>query len=408
MVVTMESNTFAPRFQRRWSHMCAATSEIFKFAELGNIEGIQKLFGASQARPDDIAASTGRTALHYAVVYNQKATVKFLLDQGADTGQEDKKRDSATSIAWERIHGRLANDEVSKAFRVWFMQDSDYFDTRNFTIFHKIVLGHNHSHLHEHLRINETVGLDAQDIDGRTALSWAAARGDAKMTEQLLKAGADPDIVGRDGRTPLHWAAQSTDFRTVTLLVEYKAQVDRLCKMKRTALHYAACNHNDRRYVDVLLENGAAINARDCHDRTALGYATRKGHSETTRCLLESGADPTIADNWNHCPLVEAARASHHEVLECLVELAGERLKWHTQTNQGAGILHVVAAHGNHETMKILGLERCKSIAWIVKDLDGRTPRKLVEARTDVCEKMKAAFRKLYPEQSDQDYELTG
>ena len=361
-------------------------------AELGNVDGIKELFTSRIASVYDVAVSTGRTALHYAVVYNQKKAVKFLLDQGADASQEDKQKDSATNIAWERIYGKLADDEVSDAFGAMFTQDSDYFDNRNFTIFHKIVLGHNHSHLAQHLRLNKTIGIDSQDANGRTPLSWAAARGDYNMTLQLLRAGADPNIHGRDGRTALHWAAQSAGPVTLAALVRQNADVHHLCFMRRTALHHAACNHNDKRYVEILLDVDIDIDARDCHDRTALGYATRKGHPETTRYLLERGANPAIPDNWNYCPLIEAARDTHHETLKCLVESAEQRLRWDARTNQGAGVLHVIAKHGNHETMTIIGLERCKSLNWISEDKLGRTPLQIVHEREKVCAKLKDAF----------------
>ena len=236
---------------------------------------------------------------------------QLLLDQGAEASTEDNANETATDIAWGRIFGKLASDEVSKAFGQMFSADPDYFDNRNFTIFHKIVLGDNPSHLEQHLKLNETIDIDGKDSCGRTALSWAAARGDHGITKQLLTDGADPNVVGKDGRTPLHWAAQSGNPEIMQELLDHNADIHIRDKSKRIALHYTACNHNDRRYIEILLSKGSEINAQDIHERTALGYAAKQRNHETVLCLLEHSADPTICDNWGLCPVMEAAKATH-------------------------------------------------------------------------------------------------
>lgn len=55
-----------------------------------------------------------------------------------------------------------------------------------------------------------------------TALHLAAAAGNAKIVERLLKAGADPLAVNARGETPLHCAVESGDIATIRLLVPKK------------------------------------------------------------------------------------------------------------------------------------------------------------------------------------------
>jgi len=51
--------------------------------------------------------------------------------------------------------------------------------------------------------IAEKRNVDAKDVDGdRVPLHWAAARGDIRCVELLLKAGADASIRDASGRTP--------------------------------------------------------------------------------------------------------------------------------------------------------------------------------------------------------------
>ena len=50
-------------------------------------------------------------------------------------------------------------------------------------------------------------GADVNDLqDGATALHWAVAIGDARLVDQLLAAGADPDIRDRSGRSSVDWS----------------------------------------------------------------------------------------------------------------------------------------------------------------------------------------------------------
>ncbi len=47
----------------------------------------------------------------------------------------------------------------------------------------------------------------AKDVDGTTALHWAAHYGDADLAEKLIKAGADVNAVNDYGSTPMMEAA---------------------------------------------------------------------------------------------------------------------------------------------------------------------------------------------------------
>ena len=225
--------------------------------------------------------------------------------------------------------------------------DEEYFDSRRFPPFHKIILGLNGADLGYQLELSASQ-LNARDADGRTALSWAVARGDEAAVLQLLKAKADPNIAGYDGRTPLHWAALSSSPQTVKMLLKYKADTDPRDQWLRTPIHYASCNHaarnmDDARYVENLIAHGADINAQDCHERTALGYAAKHNHHESLACLLSNEADPSIADNWGFSPLFDAAKASRHESLRLLRQHGAP---CRGQTIQKQTLLHLVAKQG--------------------------------------------------------------
>ena len=150
-------------------------------------------------------------------------------------------------LALTRIFGKLAQTSTLDAMSVMF-RDEDYFENRCFPIFHKIVLELSGADLETQLKLS-TKSINDVDYDGRTALSWAAARGDTKAVEHLLNYGADPNIPSNEGRMPIHWAAQSNCPETLEPLLAHKADLRFLDIWKRTPLMYASCNHNNKKHT---------------------------------------------------------------------------------------------------------------------------------------------------------------
>lgn len=294
----------------------------------------------------------------------------------------DDFRSTAINIAWTRVFGKLVDSSTADAFSCMF-NDEEYFDSRQFPPLHKIVLGLNGADLACQLELTAS-RINDRDADGRTALSWAAARGDEQAVSLLLQAKANPNIAGHDGRMPLHWAANSSNSRIIEILLKYKANTDPRDLWNRTPIHYAACNHaapnmDDARYVGTLVAHGADINAQDCHERTALGYAAKHNHFKSLECLLENVADASLADNWGFSPLFEAVKVSHHESLRLLV-LYGAKCKG--ETIQKQNLLHLVAKQGSMETVDILGAQNLRDLEWEMRDVKGDNARDLLQKRS--------------------------
>ena len=118
---------------------------------------------------------------------------------------------------------------------------------------------------------------------GRTLLQDAASAGSLRMTELLLRLGADPNVGIADGRTPLYCVANECQVagggEVVRALVRAGALVNAAIGVKRcTALHMAARRGNVE-VAEALLECGADIGARDRGGDTPLQRAKncRKG-----------------------------------------------------------------------------------------------------------------------------------
>ena len=122
------------------------------------------------------------------------------------------------------------------------------------------------------------------DAFGYTPLHRAAARGDRRMVEFLLRHGADPNARNRMGQTPLHGTAQ----QGLTFIVES------------------------------LLEKGADVNATDEDGMTPLHLSAEVGCAESLQALLVAGADPFRKNLQGERPRDLAVKMGHLNLLPLL------------------------------------------------------------------------------------------
>ena len=129
---------------------------------------------------------------------------------------------------------------------------------------------------------------------GRTLLHDAAAQGNLRMLELLLRLGADPNGKTRGGHTPLYSAANECRLTgggdVVRALVRAGAQVDaRSDAQHGTALHMAARRGNTE-VAEALIGCGADINARDKAGVTPLRRAENCRMAGVASLLVSHGA----------------------------------------------------------------------------------------------------------------------
>ena len=69
--------------------------------------------------------------------------------------------------------------------------------------------------------------------------------------------------------------------------------------------------------MEILLNAGANVHARDDGGLIPLHNACSFGHAEVVSLLLRAGADPNARDNWSYTPLHEGS-ASENMLFEIL------------------------------------------------------------------------------------------
>ena len=138
--------------------------------------------------------------------------------------------------------------------------------------------------------------LQAKDDLGRSVVLLAAHfAGDLDLVKLLHAKGAPVDVPDVNGRTALSFAAEDGRLDLVRWLVEQRAEIDRRDQAGRTALFHAALNARDD-VITFLADRGAAVDARDQFGDTPLMVACAKSLDATAALLVARGADPKLKD----------------------------------------------------------------------------------------------------------------
>lgn len=161
----------------------------------------------------------------------------------------------------------------------------------------------------------------------RTSIHLAARKGDVKIIEILLSAGAEIDAEDSDGKTPLCYVttdgmaiSNSDRAQTIRALVNAKANTNHDCFHEDAATPLQlACSESDSDLMQFLINHGADVNYR-----TPLTSACRAGFVEGATMLLRNGAraggSNTNEERFYISPIEEASRTQHTELLELLLQ----------------------------------------------------------------------------------------
>jgi len=158
---------------------------------------------------------------------------------------------------------------------------------------------------------------DDRSVHHVSPLWCASVAGKVKVVEVLVKYGADVNSVSDTGSTPVRSACFMTHLDVVRLLVANNADI------QRPNHNGGTCLINSVQSVELckfLLENGAAVNAEDIQNKTALHYAIQEHRHETTKLLLQFHADPFIFSKWGDDALQTSCLKGAGEIFIHLVD----------------------------------------------------------------------------------------
>ena len=163
------------------------------------------------------------------------------------------------------------------------------------------------------------VDVNATQVDGTTALHWAAYYDDAETAGLLVKAGANVNAANQYGVPPLALASTNGNAAIVRLLLEAGADANATTKGGETPLMLAS-RAGSVDAVKALLVRGAKHDARESHGQTALMWASAEGHVPVMQALIEAGADINATLGTGFTPFFFAVREGRIDAVRLLLE----------------------------------------------------------------------------------------
>jgi uncharacterized protein len=168
--------------------------------------------------------------------------------------------------------------------------------------------------------IDKHVDVNLPELDGTTALHWAAYRGDLALLDRLIAAGAVVQARNRYGITPLSLACEYGQAAVAARLLAAGADANSAVADGETALMTAARAGNPS-VVASLLDHGANVNVKEARmGQTALMWAANENNVDAARLLVRRGADVGVRSRGGFTPLLFAVRAGHLGIVSMLLE----------------------------------------------------------------------------------------
>uniref|UniRef100_A0A8C9G2G7 Poly [ADP-ribose] polymerase n=1 Tax=Pavo cristatus TaxID=9049 RepID=A0A8C9G2G7_PAVCR len=154
--------------------------------------------------------------------------------------------------------------------------------------------------------------------------------------------------------TPLHLAAGYNRVKIVQLLLQHGADVHAKDKGDLVPLHNA-CSYGHYEVTELLVKHGACVNAMDLWQFTPLHEAASKNRVEVCSLLLSYGADPTLLNCHNKSTIDLAPTPQLKERLACEYKTRSVN----ALDNLGQTSLHRAAHCGHLQTCRLLLSSGC-------------------------------------------------
>lgn len=206
--------------------------------------------------------------------------------------------------------------------------------------------------------------VEERDASGATALHWATwFRLD--LITLLLERGADPKAANVNGETPVHWAAKCSNIQALKLFAERKGDLLSIRDSDGWSPFIMAAQWDNAPLLEWFYLRGVMVDEQDNMGRTALQWASYKGHKKAVQWLLSRQANVGHRDHEKMTALHWAALKGHEDVLSLLTEVGAVRLLF--EADSAGDTAFALARQKKHHYIAAVLLK-----AWVFQKVIGR------------------------------------
>ncbi|MCE2993130.1 MAG: ankyrin repeat domain-containing protein [Alphaproteobacteria bacterium] len=279
-----------------------------------NLDSLQLLLNIGASVTDFI---DGKRMLSQAVKSGSEASIKLLLEKGADINAQD-------------TDGKFAIHHASETYNLQIID----------------------------MLVAANANINQLDATGCSALYYALFNGNKLAAEKLVSFGAKIDISQQHNLELLHHAAKHGYKDVVKYMLESeifgniskKIAVNMPDENDNTPFMYAA-NNQHHEIVQLFVSFGADVNYQDAQGRAMSHYAAMHGHIATLKHLYGYKADFSIEDNFGKTPLYYALSNENIQTASYIYAV-GEELDFTNYDN--AVLMHKAAKGGNVDLIQFL------------------------------------------------------
>jgi ankyrin repeat protein len=244
----------------------------------------------------DVSAKTldGKTALLYACKESQIKNVKRLIDRRANVNVADNNGMNALHYASWSVN--VNTDIIDLLIRNGVKVNAKSLDGKT-----ALLYACKESQI-KNVRKLIARGADINVVDNQemNALHYASwsVKVNTEVIDLLISEGVDVNAQTLDGKTALLYACKESQIKNVKRLIDCRANVNLADNNGMNALHYASWSVNvNTEVIDLLIRNGVKVNAETAEGKTALLYACKENQIANVRKLIKNGADVNMVDD---------------------------------------------------------------------------------------------------------------
>ena len=293
------------------------------------------------------------------------------------------------SIAWTQSTNIFSDRNGSECPYHGLFGSRPDFEKFGMSALHVAVLGWDSASVDAAVAATPRSFINEQDLQGRTALSYAAQSESIRIIRKLLLKGADPKIEDNLGWRPLHYLTlnsleDESDWDEMLYLLGCDDGINHRDYYGMNVLHHACWSGLvTPAGVAKLVTFGVDIKSRDLSGFNALHCVIKRDTEsglDVANWLLDNDADTRTQDILSRTPVMLALVLGRNQFLELLLARGAD---YTLPMQHSRNVLHAAAGRGNLESLCVLQQAGIALQLPNAEDTYGCSPMEIAQWRRD-------------------------